>query len=727
MKILEIYIERFGILRERSIRFDSGMNVLSGENESGKSTVLSFIRYMLYGLPGGRGTHNGVTDADRFGHDGAVGGTLTYAADSGAKYRLERHTTDDGRDRAQVVDLATGRITADPEPGKRLFGVSEKVFSGTAFVSQADGIAVSGLSGAIENILTSADVTVSVQKAAERLNQARRTLSPKKGDGGEIAQKKAALAAMEEELSRSRENVRATCETEAALRDAKNKRLALEEKKNAMAAKLAACDALLLGRRIDLLADTEKKLSGYESALAALNAPPYAHLTDTAASLAERYKAAQDAPVQTNPTTNGHGTETAAEAYEEGEYWESKSKLHLALGISMVIAGLLGLAAAIVMIWFSFPVSQFVVPLIATLICLAFGIVFYVLQSRSVRQLNAILDDWAMETLDDLGALAETEGKFPEVTLPHSETGAATEEVAGIAEEIRALAVACGVTAAQGAPETDVDTLLAALMEKGRKADADRSLVIGKIENFRGRIAVLREQVGDVDRAEATARCRDLIRTPVGKEALSMDAESFQKLQREREFTESAWTAQFKRESELEKAFAAQNNAGLTAPDVLSTRIYALRRELTDLETRAAGWEMAYDALRTAGESLRADVTPQITERASHYMEQATDGKYSTLHADPSFSLTCQTSRGTVPIDTLSGGTAAAAYMALRLALMDVLFADHESAPLFADEAFSALDLPRLHAVHDLLLSSGRQSLLCSCRPSALAGNIIQM
>ena len=272
-----------------------------------------------------------------------------------------------------------------------------------------------------------------------------------------------------------------------------------------------------------------------------------------------------------------------------------------------------------------------------------------------------------------------------------------------------------------------MDTLLTALREKGRKADADRSLVIGKIENFRGRIAVLREQVGSADRAEVAARCRELIRTPLGKEALSMDADGFKKLQREREFTESAWTAQFKRESELEKAFAAQNNAGLTPPDVLSTRIYALRREIADLETRAAGFEMAYDALRTAGESLRADVTPQITERASQYMRQVTGGKYGSLHVDPSFALTCQTSRGTVPIDTLSGGTAAAAYIALRLALMDVLFAGHESAPLFADEAFSALDLPRLRAVLELLASSGRQSLLCTCRPYDVVGNVIRL
>ena len=63
-----------------------------------------------------------------------------------------------------------------------------------------------------------------------------------KHDGGEIAQKKAPLARLEEELAASRENVRAVCDTEAALRDAKKKRLALEEKKDAIAAKLSACE-----------------------------------------------------------------------------------------------------------------------------------------------------------------------------------------------------------------------------------------------------------------------------------------------------------------------------------------------------------------------------------------------------------------------------------------------------------------------------------------------------
>lgn len=715
MKIQEIHIEHFGALRDRTFRFGTGLHVLSGENESGKSTVLSFIRYLLYGLTA-RNDSGTTSDFDRFGKDGAIGGSMTYLSDDGKAFRLERRTPENGRDRAQLVDLTTGIVTEETEPGKRLFGVSEQVFSGTAFISQPGGVAVSGLSGAIENILTAADATVSVKKAAERINQARRALSPKKGDGGEIALRREELAALEKELQDARENVRAVCDTDAALRDARQKRQTLEEKKNALAEKCAACDTLLQGRRFSILEDTEKKLSGYENALAVLNAPPYDHLTDTAAALAERYRAEPTEETPSAVQTPGVVSETAAEAYEEGEFWESKGRLYLALGISMVIAGLLGLAATLVLIWFAFPPQQFAVPLIATALFLVLGVVFYVLQSRSIRQLNAILDDWAMETLDDLGALADTEERFPQAAqpqiVPRGENGS-TDDADNAEEEIRALAMQCGITP----DDTDTETLLAALADKGKKADADRALVLGKIENFRGRIAVLWEQVQGADAEEIAAQCRALLQTAVGKEALTMDGDALKRLQKEREFTESAWTAQYRRETELEKAFAAANNASLLPPDVLTGRIYALRREIRELETRAAGYEMAYDALREAGESLRADVTPQITQLASQYMATATDGKYLRLYTDPSFAVSCQTERGTIPVDALSGGTAAVAYVSLRLALADVLFADYESAPLFADEAFAALDPSRLEAVFRLLAKSGRQTIVCTCRP----------
>ena len=49
MIITEIYIKNFGMLSERRLRFSDGVQVLYGENESGKSTLNAFIRAMLFG------------------------------------------------------------------------------------------------------------------------------------------------------------------------------------------------------------------------------------------------------------------------------------------------------------------------------------------------------------------------------------------------------------------------------------------------------------------------------------------------------------------------------------------------------------------------------------------------------------------------------------------------------------------------------------------------------
>ena len=55
MKIKELRLKNFGKFTSKEIHFLDGMNVIYGENESGKSTLYTFIRAMLFGLERGRG------------------------------------------------------------------------------------------------------------------------------------------------------------------------------------------------------------------------------------------------------------------------------------------------------------------------------------------------------------------------------------------------------------------------------------------------------------------------------------------------------------------------------------------------------------------------------------------------------------------------------------------------------------------------------------------------
>ncbi len=50
MFIKKIQINNFGKLKNKEIEFKSGINVIYGENESGKSTLLDFISSMFYGI-----------------------------------------------------------------------------------------------------------------------------------------------------------------------------------------------------------------------------------------------------------------------------------------------------------------------------------------------------------------------------------------------------------------------------------------------------------------------------------------------------------------------------------------------------------------------------------------------------------------------------------------------------------------------------------------------------
>ena len=73
MQIKKLTIDEYGALREREFLLSEGMNILEGNNESGKSTILSFIRFMLYGMP--RKSAGNITERDRgISWDGGVAG-----------------------------------------------------------------------------------------------------------------------------------------------------------------------------------------------------------------------------------------------------------------------------------------------------------------------------------------------------------------------------------------------------------------------------------------------------------------------------------------------------------------------------------------------------------------------------------------------------------------------------------------------------------------------------
>ena len=208
MIIRTIHIDSFGGLRDFTLEPDAGTNVIFGPNESGKSSLAGFVKFMLYGLPSREKSANPEKSRALSRDGGSASGWMTVRTDGGDNYRLERSVrpgdTGSLRDRVRIVNEKTGESAEGVNPGEFFLGVPEEVFSSTAFVRQGplrpgtpEGSASGNgaMRGAVENLLTSADESVDLRRAAAALEEQKRILSQKNG-GGEIsalAEKRAAL------------------------------------------------------------------------------------------------------------------------------------------------------------------------------------------------------------------------------------------------------------------------------------------------------------------------------------------------------------------------------------------------------------------------------------------------------------------------------------------------------------------------------------------------------
>jgi|GEM_PF-2044484 len=86
MNIVAIEVAGFGALRERHLALGGGLTLLYGPNEAGKSTLMGFIRAVLFGFP------SRANKAERYEPAGGVyGGALVLLDERGRRFRVERY------------------------------------------------------------------------------------------------------------------------------------------------------------------------------------------------------------------------------------------------------------------------------------------------------------------------------------------------------------------------------------------------------------------------------------------------------------------------------------------------------------------------------------------------------------------------------------------------------------------------------------------------------------
>lgn len=181
MIIKRLTIKNFGKIHDRTLELSPGINVLYGENESGKTTIHTFIKSMFYGITRQRGKaarNDAYTTYEPWENPGEYGGILWF--ECGEKnYRLTRNFCK-GTPFHELLCESTGALV-NAEKGaleEVLGGVSEAVYDNTVSVGQLKSVTGQDLVRELQNYMASyqgtGDSSIDLGRAAQMLKMSRK-------------------------------------------------------------------------------------------------------------------------------------------------------------------------------------------------------------------------------------------------------------------------------------------------------------------------------------------------------------------------------------------------------------------------------------------------------------------------------------------------------------------------------------------------------------------------
>ena len=216
MRIERIDIEEFGKLSDLSLELTNGLTLIEGKNESGKSTLLAFLRFALYGFPR-RNSLDGEERDKRLSWSGKrAAGSLTLCVD-GERYRITRRflvrgtkIRESASEELTVLSLSDGEEVAlgNKTPGEYFLGLPAELYDSSLCLAQSDAarVANAGVRAAIGDLLFTGESTLCSEAAEAKLQAARRELQYAKGRGGQIARLEDELIALDDGIKGAREN-----------------------------------------------------------------------------------------------------------------------------------------------------------------------------------------------------------------------------------------------------------------------------------------------------------------------------------------------------------------------------------------------------------------------------------------------------------------------------------------------------------------------------------------
>ena len=152
----------------------------------------------------------------------------------------------------------------------------------------------------------------------------------------------------------------------------------------------------------------------------------------------------------------------------------------------------------------------------------------------------------------------------------------------------------------------------------------------------------------------------------------------------------------------------------------LGDQISRLEEELVRQQAEYDALRLSLDALQAANTTLQNRFSPELGRRAAEIFADMTGSTWSHILLDREFHLSAES--GSDPtrrsVQLLSAGTADQLYLAVRLAICEMILPPEQNPPLILDDALLTFDDTRLSTTLDYLtrLGAQRQILLFTCQ-----------
>lgn len=632
MRIDKIEIDGFGKLNNREFVFADGINLIYGENESGKSTLCEFLLSAFYGLP--TETKKEVIDIPtrqkyRPWNTEKFGGKVYFTDDNGKKYVIEREFKSTPRsDKSILRDADTWtEIDSGENLGERFFGLSRKAFLKTLYVRSFGADSLKSDDGEIlsrlSNLETAGDEDISYSKIINAMEKEIFHLKTKTGRGGKITELEDRLNTLNQEKSLSRMTYAALSEEEKNSENLKN---SAEEKEK---------QVKILEEKYNIATAHEKYLNSKKIAQTQ-NA-----IKERIEAVTEKKKTAEEEltnladeeviNVTAEEISRARALETKKVLTEEKLENLKKQPKRKNNAFILLILSLLGIGIAF---W----------QLILGCLLVALGVVLFFVFDKKNKKTES----------DDLQSIQN--------------------ELNEITNELESILKPYGVSVS--------DELSTLFVNSNGKENKKRELE-----------KTIKEYEKEVETLEKTIPAEENVE--YSDDVKNYSGETAEEIRRRINLLKEESGALREKSSQI-MVRLARETAEIRDEEEITSEILQVAEELNTLTKKHASLTKAAEWLAQAHNEIKNNFAPRLNEKASEYLKFLTYEKYKDVRATDTFGMNLEDTDGGIrEAEYMSRGTYDLLYIALRFAAMNVL-TDAKIPPVILDDAFSQLDDKRL-------------------------------